>query len=87
MEEIFDQKPYLQQKLFSFCFYICAPFSREIIGPLRKIKVRIKDFFENVLYYGYIQSSNLSSALENSNGFNPIYQLFFFKSQKVAKLG
>ena len=41
--EIFDQKPqkpYLQQKLFSFCFYICAPLSREIIGPLRKIKIR-----------------------------------------------
>ena len=30
----------LRQELFSFCFYTCAPLSREIIGPLRKIKIR-----------------------------------------------
>ena len=46
-----------------FCFEAHA---REITEPFRKIRRRINDLRENVLYqwlHGYIQPSNLSSAL------------------------
>ena len=50
---------------FLFCFK-GESHAREITEPFRKIRRRINDLRENVLYkwlHGYIQPSNISSAL------------------------
>jgi hypothetical protein len=61
----FLTKDYLHEITLLFCFE-GKSHAREITESFRKIRRRINDLRENVLY-GYIQPSNLSSALMSSN--------------------
>ena len=75
---ISDKKLFTWDDFFFVCLFCFeGKFqAREITEPFRKIRRRINDLRENVLYYwlhGYIQPSNLSSALIT-------YGLIFFNS-------